>query len=281
MLTDAMTEQPSMLTELPARFAGWREELNAKREKEAATEAQQQGERGSDVSAMIGGAMAVRELSALVASRAGAGREVLVTTSVGSHQMWAAQGFEFERPNRQLITSGSMGLGSGLPAAIGAAVARPGALIIDVDGDGSFLMNIQELATLRTSGATVKVIILNNQALGMASQVQDELYNGQGSPGVVHLGLPGRHFARTGDEAHVFPDFVAIATAFGIPSRRVLLRDEVRDAMAAMLDCDGPFVLDVAIHPREHVLQHLQPGAQCSVSTVDKLREVVAESWAE
>ena len=102
--------------------------------------------------------------------------DAIVSTGVGQHQMWAAQFYKYKRP-RQWLTSGGLGaMGFGLPAAIGAAVANPGAVVVDIDGDGSFIMNVQELATIRVENLPVKILLLNNQHLGMVVQWEDRFY---------------------------------------------------------------------------------------------------------
>ena len=108
--------------------------------------------------------------------------EFIMTTGVGQHQMWAAQWTSFKHP-RTWITSGGLGsMGYGLPAAMGAQAAFPDALVVDIDGDGSFLMNIQELATVHCEKLPVKVIVLNNQHLGMVVQWEDRFYDEQPGP---------------------------------------------------------------------------------------------------
>ncbi|HSQ55025.1 MAG TPA: biosynthetic-type acetolactate synthase large subunit, partial [Gemmata sp.] len=137
--------------------------------------------------------------------------DTIITTGVGQHQMWAAQFFHFNRP-RKWVTSGGLGtMGFGLPAALGAKVAFPNNLVIDIDGDGSFLMNIQELACCFTEKLPVKVLLLNNQHLGMVVQWEDRFF--EGNRGHTYLG------AGFGEEP--YPDFVALAKGFRCGSRRI------------------------------------------------------------
>lgn len=177
--------------------------------------------------------------------------EAIITTGVGQHQMWTAQFYNFKYP-RQLITSGGLGaMGFGLPAAIGAKVAHPEAIVIDIDGDGSFLMNIQELATAHTEGIPIKVMVLNNQHLGMVVQWEDRFY--QGRRGNTYIGDP--HNPR-----QVYPDFVGIAKSFGIAAERVIYKKDLRPAIQRMLEADQPYVLDVLIPYTEHVLPFIPAG---------------------
>jgi acetolactate synthase-1/2/3 large subunit len=130
--------------------------------------------------------------------------EAIITTGVGQHQMWAGQYYQFTRP-RQLLTSLGLGaMGFGYPAALGAKVAFPDQQVVDIDGDGSFLMNVQELATAHIEKIAAKVMILNNQHLGMVMQWEDNFY--QGNRGHTYLGDPGRR-------GQIYPDYVAMARA--------------------------------------------------------------------
>ncbi|MHB1305968.1 MAG: thiamine pyrophosphate-dependent enzyme [Limisphaerales bacterium] len=171
--------------------------------------------------------------------------EAIITTGVGQHQMWAGQFYQFDRP-RQFLTSAGLGsMGYGYPAALGAKVAFPDKEVIDIDGDGSFLMNVQELATAHIEGIAAKAMILNNQHLGMVMQWEDRFY--QGNRGHTYLGDP-RH------AAEIYPDFVAIAKAFNVPCERVLRRRDLRGAIQRMLDSKEPYLLDVITPYTEHVL---------------------------
>ncbi|KAI3841494.1 hypothetical protein MKX03_032511 [Papaver bracteatum] len=175
----------------------------------------------------------------------------IISTGVGQHQMWAAQWYKYKRP-RQLLTSGGFGtMGFGLPAAIGATVARPDAVVVDIDGDGSFMMNIQELATVRVENLPVKVLLLNNQYLGMAVQWEDRFY--KANRGHSYLGNPAK-------ESEIFPDMLKFAEACDIPSARVTKVSQVRAAIQKMLDTPGPYLLDVIVSPLEHVLPMIPGG---------------------
>jgi acetolactate synthase-1/2/3 large subunit len=178
--------------------------------------------------------------------------DAILTTGVGQHQMWAAQYFKCERP-RQLLTSAGLGaMGYGYPAALGAKVARPDKQVVDIDGDGSFLMNIQELATAHIEKIAAKVIILNNQHLGMVVQWEDKFY--QGNRGHTYLGDPD-------NVKEIYPDFVAMAKSFNVPAERVMFRKDLRAALQRMLDSDEPYLLDVITPYTEHVLPFIPAGS--------------------
>ncbi len=172
--------------------------------------------------------------------------EAIVTTGVGQHQMWAAQYLDFVHP-RSFLTSGSMGtMGFGLPAAIGAQLANPGKLVIDVDGDGSIRMNLGELETLTTYDIPVKVLLLNNSGDGMVRQWQDLFYSNRysGSDKTLHK----KDFVRSAE-----------ADGFGF-ARRVSQREELRAALEAFVGFSGPALLDVVIDQKAHVYPMVGPG---------------------
>jgi acetolactate synthase-1/2/3 large subunit len=188
--------------------------------------------------------------------------EFIMTTGVGQHQMWAAQWTRFKNP-RTWITSGGLGsMGFGLPAAMGAQAAFPDALVVDIDGDGSFLMNIQELATVHCESLPVKVIVLNNQHLGMVVQWEDRFYASNRAHTYLgpihHPEAIGRGEGELPEE--LYPDFVAIARGFGITARQVRRKAEVPDALAEMIAHRGPYVLDVLVPYQEHVLPMIPAG---------------------
>jgi len=177
--------------------------------------------------------------------------EAIITTGVGQHQMWAAQYYQFKYP-RQLITSGGLGaMGYGFPAALGAKVAHPDKQVVDIDGDGSFLMNVQELAMAHIEKIAAKAMILNNQHLGMVVQWEDRFY--QGRRGHTYLGDPEH-------KNQVYPDYVAVARAFGVPGERVIYRRDLRAGIERMLASDQPYVLDVLTPYTEHVLPFIPAG---------------------
>jgi acetolactate synthase-1/2/3 large subunit len=171
--------------------------------------------------------------------------EAIITTGVGQHQMWAAQYYKYKYP-RQLLTSAGLGaMGYGYPAALGAKVACPDKQVVDIDGDGSFLMNIQELATAHIEKIAAKAIVLNNQHLGMVVQWEDKFY--EGNRGHTFLGDPD-------NRKQIYPDYVAVCTSFNVKCERVMFKKDLRAAIQRMLDCDEPFVLDVVVPYTEHVL---------------------------
>ncbi len=177
--------------------------------------------------------------------------EAIITTGVGQHQMWAAQYYNFSEP-RTLITSAGLGsMGFGYPAALGAKLGRPDKQVVDIDGDGSFLMNVQELATAHIDGIAPKVIILNNQHLGMVVQWEDRFY--ESNRGHTFLGDPK-------DLKRIYPDYLGICKGFGVPAERVLHKKDLRAAIQRMLDSKETFVLDVMTPYTEHVLPMIPSG---------------------
>lgn len=176
--------------------------------------------------------------------------DTIVTTGVGQHQMWAAQYYHFNTP-RTWFTSGGLGaMGFGLPAAMGAQAAFPDRTVIDIDGDGSFLMNIQELACCYCERLPVKVLLLNNQHLGMVVQWEDRFY--ESNRAHTYLGA--------GEEEEPYPDFVKIASGFRCGAKSISQKDELDDALVEMLDSKVPYVLDVLVPHQEHVLPMIPGG---------------------
>ncbi len=177
--------------------------------------------------------------------------DAIITTGVGQHQMWAGQWYKYKFP-RQFITSGGLGsMGYGYPAALGAKVACPDKQVIDIDGDGSFIMNIQELATAHVEKIGAKAIILNNQHLGMVMQWEDKFY--QGNRGHTYLGNPD-------ERAQIYPDYVRVCNSFNVPCERVMYKRDLKAAIQRMLDAEGPYVLDVVTPYTSHVLPFIPAG---------------------
>jgi acetolactate synthase-1/2/3 large subunit len=200
---------------------------------------------------------AISELSRLTAHR-----KTIITVGVGQHQMWAAQFYKFRHPRTWLSSSGLGSMGFGLPAAIGAQIAHPDALVVDIDGDGSFLMNIQELATCYCESVPVKVLLLNNQHLGMVVQWEDRFM--QGVRAHTYLG-PVHHAEARGQGTgpyvqEPYPDFVAIAKGFGCGAATIQKKSELVPALQEMLAYPGPYVLDVKVPYQEHVLPMIPAG---------------------
>ncbi|MDX2080869.1 MAG: biosynthetic-type acetolactate synthase large subunit [Terrimicrobiaceae bacterium] len=177
--------------------------------------------------------------------------DAIITTGVGQHQMWAGQFYDFAKP-RTFITSAGLGaMGFGYPAAMGAKVARPDKQVIDIDGDGSFLMNIQELATAHIEGIAAKAIILNNQHLGMVVQWEDRFHGGNRAH--TFLGDPK-------DTNRIYPDYVQLCKGFGVTCERVIHKKDLPAAIKRMLDSKEVYVLDVMTPYTEHVLPMIPSG---------------------
>lgn len=192
---------------------------------------------------------AIKRLSEILKER-GQLDKTIVSTGVGQHQMWTAQYFPFNKP-RHWVTSGGLGtMGFGLPAAMGAKVAHPDHLVIDVDGDGSFLMNIQELACCYAEKIAPKVLLLNNQHLGMVVQWEDRFFGS--NRGHTYLGA--------GSDHDFYPNFSKVAEGFGVKSRVVVDKADLDAALIEMIESEGPFVLDVHVPHQEHVLPMIPSG---------------------
>ena len=167
-----------------------------------------------------------------------------VTTDVGQHQMWAAQHMTINDPTN-FLTSGGMGtMGFGLPAAIGAQVSRPHDCIIAISGDGSIMMNVQELATIKRYQLPVKIVLIDNSKLGMVRQWQDLFFDGRLSE----------------TDLSDNPDFTVLASAFDIKARSIDKKHEVTEAIEDMLDHDGPYLLHVKIDARDNVWPLVPPN---------------------
>jgi acetolactate synthase-1/2/3 large subunit len=177
--------------------------------------------------------------------------QAIITTGVGQHQMWAGQFYDFNRP-RTFLTSGGLGtMGFGYPTALGAKVACPDKQVIDIDGDGSFLMNVQELATAKVEKIHAKVIILNNQHLGMVVQWEDRFFDS--NRGHTFLGDPA-------DRAKIFPDYPTIFQGFGITCERVIHKKDLEGALQRLIDAKESYALDVMVPFTEHVLPMIPAG---------------------
>ena len=171
--------------------------------------------------------------------------DTVIACDVGQHQMWVAQHYEFDHPRRHLTSGGLGTMGFGLPAAIGAQFADRNSTVINVTGDGSFMMNAQELATIRRYNLPVKLIVMDNQCLGMVRQQQELFYNNRES----QINLDDN------------PDFVAMARAFDIPALHIERTDQIRRGIETILAYNGPMLLHVAISREENVWPIVKPGA--------------------
>lgn len=174
--------------------------------------------------------------------------EAIITTDVGQHQMWAAQHIVHTRPENFITSSGLGTMGFGLPAAVGAQVARPNDTVVCISGDGSFMMNVQELGTVKRKQLPLKIVLLDNQRLGMVRQWQQ-------------LFFQERYSETTLTDN---PDFLMLASAFGIPGQHITRKDQVEAALDTMLNSDGPYLLHVSIDELENVWPLVPPGASNS-----------------
>jgi len=172
------------------------------------------------------------------------GMDRYITTEVGQHQMWAAQYLHFDAPNRWMTSGGLGTMGYGLPASIGVQIAHPEALVINVAGEASWLMNMQEMGTASQSRAPVKQFILNNERLGMVRQWQQLLH--------------GERYSQSWSES--LPDFVKLAEAFGAKGLRVDHPDQLDEAIREMIAYDGPVVLDCMVEKHENCLPMIPSG---------------------
>ena len=189
-------------------------------------------------------------------------RDTIISTGVGQHQMWAAQFYKFRKPRTWLSSLGLGTMGFGLPAAMGAKVAHPDKLVIDIDGDGSFLMNIQEMATCHCEKIPVKVLLLNNQHLGMVVQWEDRFHARNRAH--TYLGPIDQPEAVGLGEGlipkHYYPDFVTLAKGFSWRARHIRHKSELIDGLKEMIESDEPYLLDVLVPYQEHVLPMIPSG---------------------
>ncbi|MBE9555599.1 MAG: acetolactate synthase 3 large subunit [Proteobacteria bacterium] len=172
-------------------------------------------------------------------------REVFITTEVGQHQMWAAQHFRFEKPNHWMTSGGLGTMGYGLPAAVGVQLGHPDALVVDIAGEASTMMNIQELATAIQYRLPIKVFIINNEYMGMVRQWQELMHGGRYSESY----------------SNALPDFVKLAEAFGARGLRATNPSELDDTIREMIAHDGPVVVDIAVDPKENCFPMIPSGA--------------------
>ncbi|MDP6954158.1 MAG: acetolactate synthase 3 large subunit [Alphaproteobacteria bacterium] len=172
-------------------------------------------------------------------------KDVYFTTEVGQHQMWAAQHLVVDEPNRWMTSGGLGTMGYGFPSAVGVQTAHPESLVIDISGEASFLMNMQELSTVRQYRLPLKVFILNNEYLGMVRQWQEFFHGGRYSESYTDS----------------LPDFVALAESFGIKGLRATKPSELDDVIAEMIAHDGPVIADIMVEKLENVFPMIPAGA--------------------
>ncbi|MBD2803810.1 acetolactate synthase 2 catalytic subunit [Xenorhabdus sp. ZM] len=173
----------------------------------------------------------------------------MMTTDVGQHQMWTAQHMSFSQPENFITSSGLGTMGFGIPAAIGAQLARPQDMVICISGDGSFMMNVQELGTIKRKQLPIKIVLLDNQRLGMVRQWQELFFD--------------KRYSETTLTDN--PDFLTLAQAFGIPGQRITEQSQVSGALDALFNSEGAYLLHVSIDELENVWPLVPPGSSNEV----------------
>ncbi|MEK7717027.1 MAG: thiamine pyrophosphate-dependent enzyme, partial [Pseudomonadota bacterium] len=191
--------------------------------------------------------------------------DVFVTTEVGQHQMWAAQFFKFEKPNHWLTSGGLGTMGYGLPAAMGVQIAHPKALVVDIAGEASILMNIQEMSTIAQYRLPVKVFLINNQYMGMVRQWQELIHGGRYSESYMDS----------------LPDFVKLAESFGAVGLRATRPSEVDGVIKAMIASPKAVIADIMVDPKENCFPMIPSGAahnEMLLGPADKAEQPVSEN---
>jgi acetolactate synthase-1/2/3 large subunit len=189
------------------------------------------------------------------------GRETYITTEVGQHQMWAAQRFKFENPNHWMTSGGLGTMGYGLPASIGVQMAHPDALVIDIAGEASVQMTMQEMSTAVQYDLPVKIFIINNEYMGMVRQWQQLLHGGR--------------YSHSYSEA--LPDFVKMAEAFGCVGIRAQKPDELDDKIKEMIEVKRPVLFDCRVDPKENCYPMIYSGAPHNEMVLSDAEEEAAE----
>ena len=172
-------------------------------------------------------------------------KDFFITTEVGQHQMWAAQYIKFEKPKRWMTSGGLGTMGYGFPAAVGVQIAHPKSLVICIAGEASFLMNLQELSTVKQYRLPVKIFILNNKYLGMVRQWQEFFHGGRYSESYTDS----------------LPDFVKLAESYGIKGVRATQPEDLEKVIGDMIDYDGPVIADICVDEKENVFPMIPSGA--------------------
>ena len=189
-------------------------------------------------------------------------KDTIITTEVGQHQMWAAQYYKFEQPNKWLTSGGLGTMGFGFPAAIGAQVANPESLVIDIAGDGSILMNIQEMSTVVQHRLPVKIFIINNEYMGMVRQWQELLHGGRYSESYMDS----------------LPDFVKLAESFKAKGLRATKSNELDDVIKQMIETEGPVIADICVDKEENCFPMIQSGSAHNEMVLNKEQKQDAKS---
>jgi len=191
-------------------------------------------------------------------------RDTFITTEVGQHQMWAAQHYKFNKPNRWMTSGGLGTMGYGLPAAVGVQVAQPGKLVIDIAGEASVLMTIQEMSTAVQYRLPIKIFILNNEYMGMVRQWQELLHD--------------KNYSESYSEA--LPDFVKLAEAYGCVGIRASKPSELDEKIKEMIDIDKPVIFDCVVDKEENCYPMIpsgKPHNQMLLGPQDEKEEVSDE----
>ncbi|WP_446470046.1 acetolactate synthase 2 catalytic subunit [Xenorhabdus stockiae] len=178
----------------------------------------------------------------------------VITTDVGQHQMWTAQHMTFDRPENFITSSGLGTMGFGIPAAIGAQMVRPDDMVICISGDGSFMMNVQELGTIKRKKLPIKMVLLDNQRLGMVKQWQELFFDRRYSETILTDN----------------PDFITLAKAFDIPGQHITEKSQINAALDTLFNSEGPYLLHVSIDEFENVWPLVPPGAS-NANMLEKL----------
>jgi acetolactate synthase-1/2/3 large subunit len=189
-------------------------------------------------------------------------RKTFITTEVGQHQMWAAQYYKFEEPNRWLTSGGLGTMGYGFPAAIGAQIANPDALVVDIAGDASILMNIQEMSTAVQHRLPVKIFILNNEYMGMVRQWQELLHGGRYSESYTDS----------------LPDFVKLAESFNAKGLRARNIDELDSVINEMIKSDKTVIADIWVDKEENCFPMIQSGSAHNEMLLNKYQKQDSKS---